>query len=232
MPVASSTRSSRVWSNGAASCAATRGVSNVIIEGTNAVGVTTSDGTEIRAKRAVLADTSAPALLLDLVGPQHLAPRHLRALERFRWDHATVKVDWALDGTIPWDAEPARRACVIHLVDSLDDLRTAGAQLEQGRVPARPFIIIGQTTTADPTRSPAGTEAAWAYAHVPQTVVGDAGPDGISGAWADGDGERFADRLQSEIERRAPASRRASGPATCSRRRASKRSTPTSRAAR
>jgi phytoene dehydrogenase-like protein len=179
-------------------------VTKVVVEGTSAVGVITADGTEIRATRAVLADTSAPALLRNLVGPEHLAARHLRALERFRWDHATVKVDWALDGTIPWDAEPARRACVIHLVDSLDDLRTAGAQLERGHVPARPFILVGQTTTADPTRSPAGTEAAWAYAHVPQTVVGDAGPEGIGGAWADGDGERFADRIQSEIERRAP----------------------------
>jgi phytoene dehydrogenase-like protein len=128
----------------------------------------------------------------------------MHALERFRWDHATVKVDWALDGTIPWDAEPARRSCVIHLVDSLADLRTAGAQLTDGRVPARPFVIVGQTTTADPTRSPAGTEAAWAYAHVPQTVIGDAGEDGITGAWEDGDGERFADRIQAEIERRAP----------------------------
>jgi phytoene dehydrogenase-like protein len=179
-------------------------VTRVIVDRTNAVGVVTSDGTEIRARRAVLADTSAPSLLLDLVGPEHLEPRHLRALGRFRWDHATVKVDWALDGTIPWEAEPARRSCVIHLADSLSDLRAAGDQLDGGHVPAHPFVIVGQTTTADPSRSPAGTEAAWAYAHVPQTVVGDAGPDGITGAWDAGDGERFADRIEAEIERRAP----------------------------
>ena len=191
--------------------AATRGeircdarVTRVILDGTRAVGVTTDDGTDIRAKRAVLADTSAPALLLHLVGEEHLPRRHVRALERFRWDHATVKVDWALDETIPWDAEPARRACTIHLVDSLTDLRAAGDQLADGRVPAHPFVIVGQTTTADPTRSPPGTEAAWAYAHVPQEVRGDAGPDGITGAWEAGDGERFADRIQAEIERRAP----------------------------
>jgi phytoene dehydrogenase-like protein len=182
-------------------------VTRVVVEGTNAVGVTTSEGTDVRVKRAVLADTSAPSLLLDLVGREHLAPHHLRALERFRWDHATVKVDWALDGTIPWEADPARRACVIHLVDSLADLRVAGAQLGDGHVPAHPFVIVGQTTTADPSRSPAGTEAAWAYAHVPQTVVGDAGPDGITGAWQDSDGERFADRIETEIERRAPGFR-------------------------
>jgi len=179
-------------------------VSRVIVDGTAAVGVTTEDGTEVRAKRAVLADTSAPALLLDLVGREHLAARHVRALDRFRWDHATVKVDWALDAPVPWDAEAARRACTIHLVDTLADLRAAGDQLAAGLVPRHPFVIVGQSTTADPTRSPAGTEALWAYAHVPQTVVGDAGDDGITGAWRADDGERFADRIQAEIEFRAP----------------------------
>ena len=102
-----------------------------------------------------------------------------------------------------------------------------------GAVPARPFLIVGQTTTADPTRSPAGTEAAWAYAHVPQTIVGDAGPDGIRGAWANGDGERFADRMRGRdraarpgLPRRANRARHVLTPAS------SKRWTPTSRAAR
>jgi phytoene dehydrogenase-like protein len=128
-------------------------------------------------------------------------------MSRFQWDDATVKVDWALDEPIPWEAEPPRRACTIHLVDSIDDLRTAGAQLEDRLVPARPFVIVGQTTTADPSRSPAGTEAAWAYAHVPQRVRGDAGPGTITGRWAGGDGDRFADRIEAEIERRAPGFR-------------------------
>jgi phytoene dehydrogenase-like protein len=179
-------------------------VSKVLVASNGAQGVVTEDGTEIRARRAVLADTSAPSLLLDLVGEAHLARRHVRAMRRFRWDYATVKVDWALDAPIPWDAEPARRAGTIHLVDSLADLRTAGDQLAAGHVPARPFVIVGQSTTADPSRSPTGTEAAWAYAHVPQAVSDDAGGDGITGAWEDGDGERFADRIQAELERRAP----------------------------
>ena len=179
-------------------------VARVIVEGTRALGVSLADGTEVRARRAVLADTSAPSLLLGLVGPEHLAARHVRALRRFRWDHATVKVDWALDAPIPWDTEPPRRACTIHLVDSLADLRSAGDQLDAGLVPEHPFVIVSQTTTADPTRSPAGTEVAWAYAHVPQLVRCDAGRDGITGAWEGGDGERYADRIQDEIERRAP----------------------------
>jgi phytoene dehydrogenase-like protein len=114
-----------------------------------------------------------------------------------------------LDSPIPWIAEPARRAGVLHLVDSTAALRTAGGQLEEGQVPASPFVIVGQTSTADRTRAPAGTEVVWAYTHVPQAeqLRGDAGDAGISGRWSNGDGDRMADRIEAEIERRAPGFR-------------------------
>jgi phytoene dehydrogenase-like protein len=174
-----------------------------------AVGVVLADGTPVRAAEAVLADTSAPSLYFDLIGDEHLKRRHRRALRKFRWDYATVKVDWVLDGPIPWIAEPARRAGVLHLVDSTDDLRTAGGQLEDGLVPTSPFVIVGQTSTADRTRAPVGTEVVWAYTHVPQAehLRGDAGDAGISGRWDRGDGDRMADRIEAEIERRAPGFR-------------------------
>jgi phytoene dehydrogenase-like protein len=182
-------------------------VKRVLVDGKRVRGVDAMGLGEVRANRSVLADTSAPALYTHLIEPDHVPGRYRRAMSRFQWDDATVKVDWALDEPIPWEAEPPRRACTIHLVDSIDDLRTAGAQLEDRLVPARPFVIVGQTTTADPSRSPAGTEAAWAYAHVPQRVRGDAGPGTITGRWAGGDGDRFADRIEAEIERRAPGFR-------------------------
>ena len=71
-------------------------------------------------------------------------------------------------------------------------------------MPARPFLVMGQMTTSDPTRSPAGTESMWAYTHVPQRVVGDAGDEGITGAWDHSDCERLADRMQARVERLAP----------------------------
>ena len=185
-------------------------VARVIVRDGKAHGVVIADGTELRARKAVLADTSAPSLYFDLVGAEHLPRRVLRALRRFRWDHGTVKVDWALTGTIPWIAEPARRAGVVHVIDSLAALRTATAQLEDGHVPADPFMIVGQTTTADATRSPPGSEAAWAYTHVPQEIRGDAGaPDGdeVTGRWDDADTARMADRIETQIERRAPGFR-------------------------
>jgi phytoene dehydrogenase-like protein len=166
-------------------------------------------GEVVPASRAVLADTSAPSLYGELLPAAHVGRRQRHIERRFRWDHATLKVDWVLDAPIPWDAEPARRAGVVHVIDSLDELRTATRQLEQGVLPRRPFMILGQTSTADPTRAPAGTEVVWAYTHVPQSVQGDAGGDDIRGQWDTGEGERMADRIEAEIERRAPGFRAA-----------------------
>jgi phytoene dehydrogenase-like protein len=92
----------------------------------------------------------------------------------------------------------------VHVADSLEDLTEALGQISSGLVPAHPFLLAGQMTTTDPTRSPVGTEALWAYAHVPQHVRGDAGPDGITGSWGADERERFADRIQARIERLAP----------------------------
>lgn len=81
------------------------------------------------------------------------------------------------------------------------------AQLAAGRVPDRPFTLLGQMMTADVSRSPLGTESAWAYTHVPQTVVGDAGVDGITGAWDEREQEAMADRVERQVERYAPGFR-------------------------
>jgi phytoene dehydrogenase-like protein len=182
-------------------------VERVVLGGREAVGVRTADGREIRARRAVLADVGAPALYLDLIGRDHLPPALLRALQRFQYDHATVKIDWALDGPIPWVADAARRAGTVHTGDDLDHLTLASTGLAMGRIPARPPLVMGQMTTTDPTRSPAGTETAWAYAHVPQDVRADAG-GALTGRWDGKETDEFADRMEDEIERLAPGFRR------------------------
>jgi phytoene dehydrogenase-like protein len=94
----------------------------------------------------------------------------------------------------------------------------ASSQVSANAVPAEPFLLVGQMTTADPSRSPAGTEALWAYTHVPQRSTRDAGDGGIRGVWDADDLERFADRMQARLEKRAPGfgsrvtSRRILGP--------------------
>ncbi len=141
-------------------------VEEVLVAGGRAVGVRTAGGDLVRARRAVLADVTAPALYRDLLAPGHVPQRLLRRLDRFQWDHPTFKVNWALGSPIPWAADGARGAGTIHL-GGADDLVHAAADLATGRIPERPFVLLGQMTTTDPTRSPAGTESVWAYTHVP-----------------------------------------------------------------
>jgi len=158
-----------------------------------AVGVRTGDGELIRARHAVLADVPAPLLYRELIGDDAL-PAGLRAdLDRFAWDNATVKIDWALTGPIPWTAADARTAGTVHLDADMNGLSTYATDLAQGRRPSVPFMLLGQMTTADATRSPAGTESVWAYTHVPQSLAHDT--DAL---------RAHADAMQDLIERHAP----------------------------
>jgi phytoene dehydrogenase-like protein len=159
-----------------------------------ATGVECADGTAITARRAVLADVSAPALYTELVDARHLPDGLLRAIGRFQWDHATLKVNWALRTPIPWQADGARGAGTLHLGADADGMVDFAGDLAVGRMPERPFLLFGQMTTADPTRSPAGTESAWAYTHVPRTAT----PDDL---------DRHVERVTDTVERLAPGFR-------------------------
>ena len=182
-------------------------VTGVIVREGQAVGVRTANGREIEARRAVLADVSAPALFLDLIERRHLPSRLLDDLRRFEWDTSTFKVDWTLDGPVPWEYEAARAAGTVHVADGMDALTEHATHIQTQRVPARPFLIMGQYASFDPTRAPAGGETLWAYSHVPRTVKADAGGEGISGRWDERESELFADRMEREIEARAPGFR-------------------------
>ena len=181
-------------------------VARVEVRNGRAVAVRTADGTEVGARRAVLADVGAPALYLQLVGAEHLPSRVLQDVSRFEYDAGTVKVDWALEGPVPWTADAARRAGTVHLAESLDHLSEVAFQLATGWLPARPFVIFGQQTVADPTRAPDGAATGWGYAHVPQRCKGDAAGK-LSGCWDEGEGEAFADRIEEQVEQRAPGFR-------------------------
>lgn len=106
------------------------------------------------AHRAVLADVAAPALYGGLVEPEHLPAQLMDDLRRFQWDFATFKVDWALDGPVPWAQEAASLAGTVHLADGIDELTRFAAQIARKLIPDRPFCVFGQMTTSDPPRSP------------------------------------------------------------------------------
>ncbi|GAC1533193.1 MAG: NAD(P)/FAD-dependent oxidoreductase [Acidimicrobiales bacterium] len=179
-------------------------VTAVDVRAGRAVGVRTASGRSVGAARAVLADVPAPALYLDLVGAEHLPPSLLDDLHRFQWDAGTVKVDWTLNGPVPWASPELRRAGTVHIADSLDELTLWAAQLATAQIPANPFLLFGQQDVADPTRSPPGTATAWAYTHVPRKVRHDAGNSGLSGEWTQGEREEMAARIEAVVESRAP----------------------------
>ncbi|MEU0336708.1 NAD(P)/FAD-dependent oxidoreductase [Streptomyces sp. NPDC006193] len=182
-------------------------VEEVLVRDGRAAGVRTAAGETVAARRAVLADVAVPALYGGLVDARHLPTQLLEDVRRFQWDFATFKVDWALDGAVPWRAERAARAGTVHLADGLDELTRFAAQIAMRQIPDRPFALFGQMTTADASRSPLGTQSAWAYTHVPHDVRGDAGDEGIGGAWSSTDRERMADRVERQVERFAPGFR-------------------------
>ncbi|MFG3094603.1 phytoene desaturase family protein [Streptomyces sp. NPDC048202] len=182
-------------------------VTEIVVERGRAVAVRTAGGDTVPARRAVLADVSAPALYGQLVAPEHLPSQVLDDMRRFQWDFATFKVDWALDSTIPWKAGAASGAGTVHLADSVDDLTRFAAQIAMGLIPDNPFLLVGQMTTADPTRSPAGTESAWAYTHLPRVVRGDAGDTGLDGSWDAAQREIMAGRMEQRVEQFAPGFR-------------------------
>ncbi len=179
-------------------------VTRVLTSRGRACGVELAAGERVAARRAVVADVAAPHLFGRLLDPADLPARVARGMRGFRMDPSTIKVDWALDGPVPWEQQPAYAPGTVHVADSTAQLTESLGQVTAGAVPAEPFLLAGQMTTTDPTRSPAGTESMWAYTHVPQVTVHDAGDGSIRGTWDRDDCERFADRMQDRIERLAP----------------------------
>jgi phytoene dehydrogenase-like protein len=130
----------------------------------------------------------------------------LDGLRRFQYDNSTIKVDWALTEPIPWEDPAVRRAGTVHLGESMDHLTEATTDLERRMIPERPFLVMGQYAAADPTRAPAGADTAWGYTHVPQEARGDRRGE-LTGRWDEAELERYAGRMEDEIERVAPGFR-------------------------
>jgi phytoene dehydrogenase-like protein len=171
-------------------------VSRVLVARGQAVGVRTADGRDWRARRAVIADVPAPALFLDLVGERWLPSRFVEDLAHFRWDGATVKIDWAVRGRVPWSNPEAGRAGTVHLGADLNGLTRYAAHLAADEMPPDPFLLLGQMTTADATRSPAGTESMWAYTHLPHRR-----------SWKADDIAAHVERMEAVVEQHAPGFR-------------------------
>lgn len=120
---------------------------------------------ELPPARATLLDLS-PEQALRLAG-ERLPARYRAALGRFRRGPGVFKVDWAIDGPIPWQNDLCRRAGTLHLGGTIAEIAAAEAAVARGEHPERPFVLLAQPSLFDPERAPAGKHTAWAYCHVP-----------------------------------------------------------------
>jgi phytoene dehydrogenase-like protein len=143
---------------------------------------------ELGDTRPVLLDV-APRGLLELAGDR-LPTRYRRALERYRYGPGVFKLDWALDGPIPWRAEECARAATVHLGATLEEIAESEAAPSRGDNAERPYVLLAQQSLFDPTRAPAGRHTAWAYCHVPN-----------------GSNVDMTERIEAQVERFAPGFR-------------------------
>ncbi len=165
-------------------------VTRLAVERGRTVGVELQGGERVAAP-VVVADVM-PGALVRLAG-EALPAGYARALGRYRPGPSTLKLDWALDGPIPWSAPQAREAGTVHVGGSAAEV-LASTTLAGG-LPERPFMLLGQQSLADPTRAPAGKHTAWAYAHGPQSLD-----------WA-AEQDRHVERMEAQVERFAPGFR-------------------------
>jgi phytoene dehydrogenase-like protein len=151
-------------------------------------GVRVCSVEEVPRTRAVLFDVT-PRQLLEISG-HRFTGRYRRALERYRYGPGVFKVDFALDGPIPWSAEGCGRAGTVHLGGTLDEISAGEAAVSRGEHPKKPFILLAQQSLFDQTRAPCGKHTVWAYCHVP------------NGSTVD-----MTERIEEQIERYAPGFR-------------------------
>ena len=167
-------------------------VERIEASGGRVSGVRVAGGERVDAD-TVIADVM-PHALVALAGDA-LPGSYAGLLRRYRYGPATVKVDWALDGPIPWQAPEPRSAGTVHLSGDEDELLATLAQTRSG-LPSRPFMLLGQQSLADRSRAPAGKHTAWAYTRAPRTGID----------WPR-ELDRHVERMEAQVERFAPGFR-------------------------
>lgn len=134
----------------------------------------------------------APSAVAEIAG-ERLPRRVARAYRRYRHGPGAFKVDLAVEGGVPWADEASPRAGTVHAIGSFEEIAESERQVHRGRMPERPFVLVGQQYLADPSRSHGDLHPIWAYAHVPHGYDGDATEVVIDQV------ERFAPGLRERI---------------------------------
>jgi phytoene dehydrogenase-like protein len=146
---------------------------------------------ELPQAKALLFDV-APRNLERICGDR-LSGRYRRQLLNYRHGPAVFKIDWALDGAIPWKATGCARAATVHLGGTFEEIAAGERAVWKGQHPQRPYVLVAQQSLFDPSRAPAGKHTGWAYCHVPNGSITDM-TDAIEGQM-----ERFAPGFRDRI---------------------------------
>lgn len=154
--------------------AITNALATILIEagGTIHTGTRITSATQLPPADITMFDLD-PRAVASILGDQ-LPPRVARALARFRHGPGAFKVDFAVEGGVPWVNPDARRASTVHLVGEYNELARNESSIHAGRMPERPFVLVGQQYLADPKRAVGDICPVWTYAHVPNGYSGDA----------------------------------------------------------
>lgn len=135
-------------------------------------GVRVTSATQLPPADLTLFDL-APGAVADILGDR-LPSRVARAYSRYRHGPGAFKVDFAIEGGVPWTNADVGRAGTVHLGGTYAEVAATERQLHAGRMPERPFVLVGQQYLADPGRSVGTVHPLWTYAHVPHGYTGDA----------------------------------------------------------
>ena len=101
------------------------------------------------------------------IAADQLPPSYVNKLRRFRYGPGVFKIDWALDGPIPWRAEECLRSATVHIGGTIEEIAAHERSVFNGRMTGKPFVLVAQQSMFDATRAPAGKHTGWAYCHVP-----------------------------------------------------------------
>ena len=135
-------------------------------------GARVSSLADLPSADAVVFDL-APSGVADIVGDR-LPSRVARAYRRYKHGPGAYKVDFAVEGGVPWTSEAARKAGTVHVIGGFDEIVAAERDINRGLMPGRPFVLLAQQYLADPSRSSGGVHPVWSYAHVPSGYTGNA----------------------------------------------------------
>lgn len=135
-------------------------------------GVLVTSADDLPASDVLMLDVS-PSVAAEILGDR-LPPRIARSYRRFRHGPGAFKVDFAIDGDVPWTAEAAASAGTVHLGGDASEVFTNELAAHRGTMPERPFVLVGQQYLVDPSRSAGNVNPLWSYAHVPHGYTGDA----------------------------------------------------------